>query len=84
MENDECIACATAWLGADKVVEVKLVGGRDYTRWIGLLDEKIGAAAKDAGATALVAFGRKGWARVLKGWGHKMIGEDVMYRRELA
>lgn len=84
MDEGECIAAATAWLGADKVVEVKLVGGRDYRRWLNALDEKIGAAAKDAGATSLVAFGRAGWARVLEGWAHRKIGDDMMFRRELA
>ena len=69
MDGSECLACATAWLG-EGFVEVKLVGGRDYARWIRELDEKIGAAARDAGASRLQAFGRRGWVKALgaMGW----------------
>jgi hypothetical protein len=75
MEGDELLAAATAWLGTDnatgeKRVEVKLIGGRDHHRWIGELDEAIGAAAREAGATRMVAIGRRGWLRSIAplGW----------------
>ena len=40
-------------------------GGKDMSRWLGLLDE-IETWAKKQGATITRTFGRKGWGRVLK------------------
>lgn len=74
MDGDELLGCATAWLGGG-FVEVKLVGGRDYRRWIAELDEKIGAAGRAAGATRMQAFGRAGWTRSLKALGWDTLGE---------
>ena len=85
MDGDELIACATAWLG-DGFVEVKLVGGKDYRRWLGPLDDMIGAAAKEAGATRLVAWGRSGWTKVLaaQGWEtSRMSDGSTAYSRRL-
>jgi hypothetical protein len=85
MDGDQLLGCATAWLG-DGFVEVKLVGGRDYRRWIAKLDEAIGAAARGAGATRLTAYGRGGWRRALKPLGWVSLGEldgMTVYRREL-
>lgn len=85
MDDGELIGCATAWLG-DGFVEVKLVGGRDHRRWIKQLDDTIGAAASEAGATMLTAMGRRGWAKILRALGWAVIGEDegmTFYRREL-
>ena len=69
-EGQEMLAAATAWLSTDKFVEVKLVGGRDRHRWLDELDARIGAEAAAAGATRLVAIGRRGWSRELArlGW----------------
>jgi hypothetical protein len=85
MDGDELVACATAWLG-DGFVEVKLVGGRDHRRWLKQLDEVIGAAAAEAGATWLQAFGRRGWVKALSANGWASLGEvdgSTVYRREL-
>jgi hypothetical protein len=70
MDGDDLLAVATAWLSTDAFVEVKLVGGRDYRRWLKELDDTIGAAAAEAGATRMVAIGRGGWVRSLAplGW----------------
>ena len=70
LDGDELLACATAWLSADGYVEVKLVGGKDRHKWLDELDRKIGDAARDAGATELRAWGRRGWAKELgaMGW----------------
>ena len=70
MDGDEMLAAATAWLSTDGYAEVKLVGGRERHRWLRELDETIGAAARGAGATRLIAIGRRGWARELGrlGW----------------
>lgn len=70
----------------DRAVEVVLVGGNGFRDWIGQLDERIGAWARDEGAIVLRAFGRRGWARVLseQGWS-VMPGERVTtYERGLA
>jgi hypothetical protein len=85
MDGDELLACATAWLG-EGFVEVKLVGGRDHRRWLKELDGAIGAAAKEAGATWLQAFGRRGWVKALGVNGWDSLGETdgmTVYRREL-
>lgn len=69
MDGDDLLAAATAWLSTDGFVEVKLVGGRDYHRWLGELNERIGDAARAAGATELRAWGRRGWAKTLSAMG---------------
>lgn len=84
MNDDELLGCATAWLG-EGFVEVKLVGGRDYRRWIAELDSIIGAAARQAGAAWLQAMGRAGWRKTLPALGWAVMGEAdgmTVYRRE--
>ena len=86
LDGDELLACATAWLSAEGYVEVKLVGGRDRHRWLKQLDERIGAAAREAGASRLVAIGRRGWLRELMRLGWVKSGEiddQLIYAREL-
>jgi hypothetical protein len=89
LDGDELLACATAWLGereGEKLVEVKLVGGSDYRRWIGELDKVIGAAASQAGAARMVAIGRAGWAKALRphGWAQLQSVEDHwLFERKL-
>lgn len=85
MDGDELIGCATAWLQGE-LCEVKLVGGRDHRRWIAELDDMIGAAASEAGATMLTAMGRRGWVKALRALGWDVLGEAdgmTVYRREL-
>lgn len=85
-DGDDLLAVATAWLSVEKYVEVKLIGGRDFRRWLGKLHEVIGAAARDAGATRLIAIGRGGWAKSLKplGWERIRAVEDHwLYARDL-
>jgi len=86
MDGDELLAVATAWLGTDRTVEVKLVGGRDCRRWIKQLDDRIGAAALEAGATKLLAIGRVGWTKILRrnGWERVRSVEDHwLFERQL-
>jgi hypothetical protein len=86
IDGDELLACATAWLSTERYVEVKLVGGRDRHRWLAKLDEAIGAAAAEAGATRMTAIGRRGWLRELMrlGWvKHGETDDQVIYTREL-
>jgi hypothetical protein len=69
--SGELLGAATAWFDTERrFVEVKLVGGREFRRWIGELNDAIGSAAKEAGATSLCAWGRKGWTPALRalGW----------------
>jgi hypothetical protein len=85
MDGDKLLACATAWLG-EGFVEVKLVGGRDHRRWLKPLDDMIGAAAAEAGATRLTAWGRAGWTKILRaqGWeSQKMTDGSTAYSRRL-
>ena len=80
MDGDELLACATAWLSTDGYAEIKLIGGRDSHRWLKQLDDTIGAAARGAGATRLVAIGRRGWLRAVTRLGWERIGEtDGMF-----
>lgn len=86
MEGDELCAAAIAWLSTDGECEVKLMGGRDHRRWLGLMSETIGNAAKDAGAYKLVAIGRAGWRRIaaLHGWEEcHPVGKLWMFERKL-
>lgn len=86
LDGDELLACATAWMSVEGFVEVKLVGGRDHPRWLKELDEAIGAAAKQAGAVRMVAFGRVGWRKALSALGWAVMsesGKDAAYSREL-
>ena len=89
LDGDELLAAATAWLGERegvKLVEVKLVGGRDYRRWLGELNEVIGRDARVAGATRMIAIGRRGWAKALAplGWAKCQPVEDHwLFERKL-
>jgi hypothetical protein len=86
LDGDELLAVATAWLSTEGYVEIKLVGGRDHRRWLKQLDEAIGAAAREAGASRLVGIGRAGWLRELRHLGWDRIGaveDHWLYAREL-
>jgi hypothetical protein len=86
LDGDDLLAAATAWLSADKFVEVKLIGGRDHRRWLAQLDERVGAEARAAGATRLIGIGRLGWGKALSrlGWEKVRPVEDHwLFQREL-
>lgn len=86
MDGDDLMAVATAWLSVEQYVEVKLLGGRDYRRWLKTMDDVIGAAARDAGATRLIAIGRGGWVKSLKplGWERiRAVDDHWLYARQL-
>jgi hypothetical protein len=85
LDGDELLAVATARITAEGC-EVILVGGRDHRRWLGQLDQTIGAAAREAGALRMVACGRRGWVKSLTRLGWVKLGEAnglVKYVREL-
>jgi hypothetical protein len=84
LDGDDLLACATARLTEDEACEVMLVGGRDHQRWLKELDEELGRAARDAGATRLLACGRPGWRKALKvmGWASESVSSDTtLYSR---
>jgi hypothetical protein len=87
LDGDTLLAVATAWFSADeRMVEVKLVGGREHRRWIKELDGFVGACAAAAGATQLRAWGRAGWIKSLgaAGWDHSKLEDGSMgYVRRL-
>lgn len=85
LDGDDLLAAATARLTEDDECEVILVGGRDRHRWLAELDQRIGAAASEAGATRMVACGRRGWVRELGrlGWDSEGEGRQTAYSREL-
>lgn len=53
-------------------------GGSDMSRWLGLL-EKVEAYAKAEGCRCVRIFGRRGWERVLDGYG----ATNVVLEKEL-
>lgn len=86
LDGDDLLAVATAWLSTEHYVEVKLIGGRDYRRWLGLLDDTIGRLARDAGATRLIGIGRVGWAKSLKRMGWDKLGpveDHWLFKRDI-
>ena len=86
LDGDELLAAATAWLSTDNYAEVKLLGGRDYRRWLKQLDERIGADARGAGATRMIGIGRRGWAKELQRLGWDKLGEKdgmILFSRDL-
>lgn len=77
------IAAATTRTTLDRWAEVELVGGRGVRGWLRALDDRIAAWAADEGMTAVRAYGRPGWARLL-GW--DVLGADggsTVYERRL-
>jgi hypothetical protein len=85
MDGDELIGCVTARL-CEGFVEIPLIGGRDHLRWIPELDQMIGAAAKEAGATWMSGMGRRGWTKTLCALGWERLGEvdgSTVFRRRL-
>lgn len=76
LDGSELLACATARLTVKRDCEIILVGGRDRQRWMAELDRRIGAAAAEAGATRLTAYGRRGWLKELTRLGWERLGES--------
>lgn len=85
MDGDELLAAATARLTVENECEVVLVAGVDHRRWLRALDQKIGTAAREAGATRLLAWGRAGWRKSLEalGWDSQGDGRVRAYSRSL-
>lgn len=86
MDSGELLACATTRMTTDKHWEVILVGGHDYRRWVGELDNILGRAARDAGADRMLAMGRAGWRRALEalGWDRMGVVDGMtVYTREV-
>ena len=54
-----------------EVVEIFLVGGAGYARWIGPLNDEIEEQSRDIGCVAMRAWGRKGWTNILADLGWK-------------
>ena len=65
-----------------KVCEVFLLGGKNTKEWLEFAVGKLSKWAKSLGCSSIQIAGRKGWEKVLKGWGSVMvmlerpIGED--------
>ena len=85
MDGDELLAAATARLTVENECEVVLVAGVDHRRWLKALDQKIGTAAREAGATRLLAWGRAGWRKPLEalGWDSQGDGRVRAYSHSL-
>lgn len=64
-----------------KVVEVYLVGGRDFKRWIAPLNDTIEQASRDHGCIAMRSYGRSGWTPTLQALGWKV--KAVTYEKVL-
>lgn len=69
------VGAATTRLTVDDVSEVVLVGGCDHRLWIKRLDDAIADLSRASGATAMRAYGRRGWIKTLRVNGWRVIGE---------
>lgn len=70
-------AAATALVNSDigKVCVITLCAGQGMRRWLKLI-ERIETYAKDEGCARIRIFGRKGWLRVLDGFGARHLVMD--------
>lgn len=73
MEGGDLLAAAVtrvALARGGEVAEIYLVGGNDFTRWIGELDAAIEESARNIGCIGMRAYGREGWRKALGslGW----------------
>lgn len=61
-----------------EVVEVFLVGGEGYPRWLAALNGQIEQAAREIGCVAMRAWGRAGWKKPLAelGWSASMMAYE--------
>ena len=77
-------AAATALINSDlgKVCVITLCAGRGMPRWLKLM-ERIEAYAHEEGCARLRICGRKGWLRVLAGFGAKYVVMDKELTRGL-
>lgn len=65
----ELLGAATTRLRTDGAAELRLVGGHEFRRWVGPMEQVICDWARAAGASRLMARGRMGWRRaMLAGW----------------
>jgi hypothetical protein len=68
-EGGTALGAATTRLQTDGIAVLRLAGGHEFRRWIGLLDEAVTDWARACGATALRMWGRKGWVRFARTFG---------------
>jgi hypothetical protein len=82
-ERGNLLAAATTRVTLDGHSEVELVGGRGFRRWLIPLRDLIEAWSRDEGMSAVRAYGRAGWSKVL-GWRVLgVVGGSTVYEREL-
>jgi hypothetical protein len=74
--TDEPIAAMVTRLDGD-TLEIWLAGGAVLSGSVPFLEDAI-AAAKEAGATNGTITGRKGWARVLRPYGWRASGDNLV------
>lgn len=70
VHDGHLIAAATARLTEDGIGEIVLCGGVGASDWAQALADTICDWFRDEGMDYARIYGRKGWARVLKGWRH--------------
>jgi hypothetical protein len=64
-----------------EVVEIFLVGGEGYPRWLAALNDQVEASAREIGCVGMRAWGRAGWSKPLRALGWKV--ETVAYEKAL-
>lgn len=75
-EDGTALGAATTRLQTDGIAILRLAGGHEFRRWIGLLDQAVTDWARACGATALRMRGRKGWVRFARTFGWVCLGID--------
>lgn len=81
MDGEALIASAITRFSLTRggeVVEVYLVGGNDYNRWLAALNDLIESGARELGCIAMRAYGRRGWINPLRalGWRESFIAYE--------
>lgn len=84
MDGNTVIAAAVTRIALTRggeVVEVYLVGGDDYRRWIAALNDTIEVASREIGCVAMRAYGRLGWLKTLTGlgWRPKVLAYEKVF-----
>ncbi len=75
-DGDELLACITCKEmphPTKRVLSMPVVCGTRMNDWIDLCQETTRKLAKELGYDMLITRGRKGWTKVLKGYGYKEI-----------
>ena len=76
IDDQEIVAVLSSRLLVDGTAEIVNGSGHRAAQWVRPMDEKLCQWARAAGAPAIICRGRKGWGRLGRGLGWKVVGRD--------